>query len=729
MKKFLATLFLCITGFPAFADRATIKAGANVPVEITLTAQKPHYDPFNTVQVDVLFTDPNGGRKLVPAFWGGGNVWKVRYASPLTGRHRWQSQCNDASDEGLNGVKGALEISAYRGSNPLFKHGPLQVAPDKRHLQHADGTRFFWLGDTWWMGLCHRLHWPDEFHQLAADRKEKGFNVIQIVAGLYPDMPPFDPRGANEAGFPWETNYTSIRPQYFDAADMRLHYLIEQGFTPCIVGAWGYFLPMMGEQRAKQHWRELIARYGAWPVVWCVAGEANLPWYLAKGFPYLETNQVSGWTEVARYVRATDPFHRLVTIHPTGLGKQNARNSIGDDSLLDFDFLQTAHGQSEAVQSTLKVFTNAYQTAPPMPVVNSEASYEMLSDRIIARWPRAFFWLCMINGAAGHTYGANGIWQCNRPGQPHGNSPTGGNYGALPWNEAMHLPGSRQFGDAKKFLERFPWQRCVPLPETVAWTGTRTNQWGDWIWFPEGDPRENAPVAARFFRRAFDLSGKGKPQAATLRIAADDRATVWLNGKKLGVATNHKAAEEFEVTSLLRRRGNVLAVEAENLPRAGNTNPAALMAILEIQFSGGESQTLVSDSEWRASQLTAHHWQERGFDDSKWPRAKLVAAYGEKPWGRSTDEAPEATSPYAMGIADKLRIIYAIAPRPLAVNALRPQTRYRLTSFNPVTGQIRPATPVTTDARGELNLPAPAHHHDWVVALELDRPEAGHPHR
>ena len=75
------------------------------------------------------------------------------------------------------------------------------------------------MGDTWWMGLCHRLHFPDEFRQLAADRKAKGFNVIQIVAGLYPDMPPFDPRGANEAGFPWQKDYSSIRPEYFDAAD------------------------------------------------------------------------------------------------------------------------------------------------------------------------------------------------------------------------------------------------------------------------------------------------------------------------------------------------------------------------------------------------------------------------------------------------------------------------------------------------------------------------------
>ena len=398
--------------------------------------------------------------------------------------------------------------------------------------------------------------------------------------------------------------------------------------------------------------------------------------------------------------------------------------SIGDPALLDFDFLQTDHGQREVVSDTVRLFTNAYHTAPPMPVINGEASYEMLNDTITARWTRAMFWLCMINGAAGHTYGANGIWQLNRPGQPYGKSPTGGNYGTLPWNEAMHLPGSQQFGDAKKFLEQFPWQRCVPQPETVAWTGTRTNRWGDWIWFPEGNPLEDAPAAARFFRRSFELSGKGKPQAATLRIAADDRATIWLNGTKLGDATNYKAPEEFEVADLLRRGGNVIAVQAENLPNAGQTNPAALMVILEIEFSNGEKQTLTSDPEWRTTEQAADHWQHDGFDDSTWAKARQLAVYGEQPWGRSTDDADGFTPPYALGIVDQLRIVYAISPRPLVVSGLRPRTHYRLTIFNPVTGQSQRPAAMIADADGQLNLPAPRHHHDWVAALELGRSEA-----
>ena len=31
---------------------------------------------------------------------------------------------------------------------------------------------------------------------------------------------------------------------------------------------------------SNQHWRYLIARYGALPVVWCAAGEGTMPWWL-----------------------------------------------------------------------------------------------------------------------------------------------------------------------------------------------------------------------------------------------------------------------------------------------------------------------------------------------------------------------------------------------------------------------------------------------------------------
>jgi len=451
-----------------------VKTEANVMVELMFTAKQTSSDPFNQVVLDAIIRDPQGHEMRVPAFWAGMKLWKVRYASPVVGMHRFRTECSETRDKGLHGVMGTIQVMPYKGENPLYSHGSIRVSSDRRYLEHADKTPFFWLGDTWWMGLCHRLHWPDEFKQLTADRKEKGFNVIQIVAGLYPDMPPFDSRGANEAGFPWETNYATIRPEYFDAVDQRLQYLVEQGITPCIVGAWGYFIPWMGVWKMEAHWRYLIARYGALPVVWCVAGEANLPYYLTKGFPYDDRTQVKSWTEVMRYVRDNDPFHHLVTIHPTGINRLSARNATEDISLLDIDMLQTPHGNREAVPPTVKTIRESYSDSPIMPVINGEASYEMLMDKIPAQWPRAMFWVCMMNGAAGHTYGANGIWQCNRREKPHGPSPNGAQngvgYGKISWEEAMNLAGSRQISLGKKLLEQFPWQTFTPHPEWAAFT-------------------------------------------------------------------------------------------------------------------------------------------------------------------------------------------------------------------------------------------------------------------
>jgi hypothetical protein len=107
-----------------------------------------------------------------------------------------------------------------------------------------------------------------------------------------------------------------------------------------------------------------------------------------------------------------------------------------------------------------------------MPVINCEPNYEALvayggiSD-FGARW--AAWVSLMLNGAAGHTYGANGIWQVNRKEKPFGPSPHGRDWGRIPWDEAMNLPGSRQVALAKKLLEQYPWHRFEPHPEWAAW--------------------------------------------------------------------------------------------------------------------------------------------------------------------------------------------------------------------------------------------------------------------
>ena len=99
------------------------------------------------VELDAVFTQPDGKLLRVPGFWSGGNHWRIRYSSAVAGAHAYRTECSDTTNAGLHGLEGKIEVTAYRGDNPLYRHGSIRIADDRRHFQHADGTPFFWLGD------------------------------------------------------------------------------------------------------------------------------------------------------------------------------------------------------------------------------------------------------------------------------------------------------------------------------------------------------------------------------------------------------------------------------------------------------------------------------------------------------------------------------------------------------------------------------------------------------
>lgn len=450
-----------------------INGETNVPVELILPELPTTAGADCSLEVDVEFSGPDGATHRVPAYWAGEGEFRVRYASPAPGRYRWRCACPHPAAASLDGCGGELVLSPYSGDNPLYRHGPLRVAAGNRHFEHLDGTPFFWLGDTWWMGLTRRLGWPDDFQALTADRAAKGFSVIQIVAGLYPDMPAFDERGANEAGFPWTQEFGGLNPAYFDQADLRIRWLVRCGLAPCIVACWGYFLPWMGIDKMKRHWRNLVARWGAYPVFWCLAGEGSMPYYLAENPERAEKLQKEGWSEIGRYLRQIDPWRRPVTIHPSA----SARETVEDESVLDFDMLQTGHGDRASLPNTVRRVTGAYARSPVMPVLNGEVNYEGIGEACRQEVQRLMVWTCLLSGACGHTYGANGIWQVNTRARPYGPSPHGMAWGNTPWEDACRLPGSAQAGLARRVLERYPWWRFTPHPEWVDphWTAEAYN--------------------------------------------------------------------------------------------------------------------------------------------------------------------------------------------------------------------------------------------------------------
>jgi len=446
-------------------------ARSNTPTEFSLATSRAYADPFNEIALDVIFTGP-GGEWRVPAFWAGAGVFRVRFAAPEPGRYSWRSECSNPEDAGLHGCTGELEVSPYDGGNELYTHGRLRAAENRRTLEHADGKPFLWTGDTWWMGLTKRLDWPNGYRMLTADRVAKGFSLVQIVAGPLPDFDPetaaFHPQQANEAGWSWEQDWSRINPAFYDLADLKIVHLVESGIAPCIVGMWGFYIPILGVEKAKRHWRNLIARYGAYPVIWCVAGEVNLPTYSHLSRPNVwETEggaQREMWTEVARCIHDIDPYHNPVGAHPSG-GK-TSRDGTVDESLLDLDMLQTGHSGYASLRPSVDQVNEANAQQLRMPVVNSEVCYEGIMGASWQDIQRFLFWTSMLSGSAGHTYGAQGMWAMSSRDEPFNGSTA--SWGDGYWQDAMHYPGSAHVGLGRKILERYPWWQMEPKQEPEA---------------------------------------------------------------------------------------------------------------------------------------------------------------------------------------------------------------------------------------------------------------------
>ncbi|HPP09272.1 MAG TPA: DUF4038 domain-containing protein [bacterium] len=436
-------------------------ASCNRLIEFSFRAKEKIKDPFNDIEFSAKFTSPSGKTRIVPGFWDSGNVWRIRYSSDEAGIHTFETS-SVPSIKGLSGEKGECKIIKNKNEkNPLYKYGGLTVSNSK--ITYANGKDFFWLGDTWWMGLCKRLT-KDGFKTLTRDRTEKGFTVVQIVAGLYPDMDWYDPRGMGEGGFPYKKDFSTVNPRYFKSADWRIQFLCNSGIVPCVVGSWGYYLKLTGIEKMKKHWRYIVARWGAYPCVWCIAGETIMPYYLSETRQQDMDFQKKGWTEVVEYVKNIDPFSRPITTHPTNLGHEQIENP----ELLDINMLQTGHGSHTSFEHTWASIDKAKKACPEKPIIIGEVNYEGIGEACRQEIQRICFWGSMLSGASGFTYGANGIWQINTEQKPYGPSPHGRSWGDTPWEQAYKLPGSLHLSIGKQILFRMNWQKLVPCREKLV---------------------------------------------------------------------------------------------------------------------------------------------------------------------------------------------------------------------------------------------------------------------
>lgn len=162
-------------------------------------------------------------------------------------------------------------------------------------------------------------------------------------------------------------------------------------------------------------------------------------------------------------------------------------------------------------------------------------------------------------------------------------------------------------------------------------------QEAQWIWSPE-HPRGQAAEGECYFRKTLQV---GSVEEASVTITADDRYELFVNGRKIGAGQSIQQMEQYDISRLLARGRNVIAVRVTNL----SPGPAALAARVFIKPTSGQWQGFSTDRTWRTSLDPVPAWSSSLTDDSRWKPAQEYGLLGETaPWDRREEVSPTQTS-------------------------------------------------------------------------------------
>ena len=356
-------------------------------------------------------------------------------------------------------VAAAVSPAAEPTTSVDLSHGKLQISADGRHLVHADGTPFFYLGDTAWE-LFHRLN-REEADLYLGDRAAKGFTVIQAVVlaeldGLhtpnaYGELPleNDDPRQPNEAYF----RHVDYIVDKAESLGMFIGMLPTWGDK--WNKKWGVGPEIFTPDNAAAYGEFLGRRYRDKPIIWILGGDRN-----PENDQHLAIIRA-----MARGLKKGDGGNHLMTFHPQG--GSGSSQWFHNDDWLNFNMFQSGHSAANA--PNYRTLLKNYGLKPAKPVLDGEPRYEdhpidwKPQNGWFDEWDvRQAAWWSMLSGACGHTYGNHNIWQMWQPGRKPISS------ARTPWKTAVKHPGSAQVGYMRKLLESKAWQKLVPDEDLLA---------------------------------------------------------------------------------------------------------------------------------------------------------------------------------------------------------------------------------------------------------------------
>ncbi len=450
--------------------------------EMTFIASKTVDDPANTQLFDVEFT--NGHKTIkMPGFWDGGNVWRVRFALTDEGTWTYKTIFSDKTDSGLHNKTGKITVKKYSGDLEIYKHGFVKTEPNKKYFIYADGTPFFYLGDTHWSMLAEEysaaglksgnLNTSSHFKYIVNKRVQQGFTVYQS-----------EPIGAT---FNFTNGLDGGDIAGLQLADKYFKYIADKGLVHA--NAQFFFADTMNTTIMKNYTkaeyeklldtlsRYWVARFGAYPVMYTLAQEVDNDFY------YLRDGSNSGntvmnaennpWKFVCEALYKYDPYKNPISAHQEGsysypISANSNSTSASNSAFRDVNGHTWWANQWKPVlnQSTnFSVAKDFWENGQGKPIVVYEGRYEGLWTNEYGA--RAQGWLAFLNGMYGHGYGAVDIWYYNSNYDIDTNTVRDGititvETKKTPWSTSVDYAAGYQMGYMRTFFEKYQWWKLVP---------------------------------------------------------------------------------------------------------------------------------------------------------------------------------------------------------------------------------------------------------------------------
>ncbi len=366
-----------------------------------------------------------------------------------------------------------VRVGTATDTHEGFDRGDLKLFENRRYLMYADGSPFFYLGDTAWE-LFHRLD-REEAELYLENRREKKFTVIQAVAlaeldGLetpnaYGDRPLIDNDPARPAVTTGANPANEKEYDYWDHVDWIVRKAADKGlyigFLPIwgdkVVKKWGIGPVVFNEQNAFAYGKWLGNRYKNDPnIIWILGGDRPAE---DNGVDYKPV-----FRAMARGIRSSDSRH-LMTFHP--MGGHSSSEWFHKDGWLDFNMLQSGHGTLN--NPNYKAIAADYALVPVKPCMDGEPRYE---DHPVNWKPengwfddfdvrQAAYW-GVFSGGHGITYGCHNIWQMYDRGREPISS------ARHTWHETLDLPAAWDMQYLRKLVLSRPFFDRIPDPSLIV---------------------------------------------------------------------------------------------------------------------------------------------------------------------------------------------------------------------------------------------------------------------